>query len=157
MIFMINSSHLSRGVNHLYHYKVFQSVSLSIPIYLILLVLGWGIGGSPSFVFGQMQNYTFLMSLDPQNSDEDTSQEDNSIDTDPLPQPEGIDVDSDGNVLVNDIGYNQINLFDSTGKLTDMWGSSGDSPGQFNHPHGNENDDDKKRGNNTSNQQASFI
>jgi hypothetical protein len=27
-------------------------------------------------------------------------------------------------VLVNDIGYNQINLFDSTGKLIDMWGSS---------------------------------
>jgi sugar lactone lactonase YvrE len=154
---MINSIHLSRNINRLYHYKVFQSVSLSIPIYLILIVLEWGTGGSPNFVFGQTQNYTFLMALDPQNSGEDSNQGDNSINIDPLPQPEGIDVDSDGNVLVNDIGHNQINLFDNTGKLIDTWGSSTDSPGQFNHPHGNENDDDKIRGNNTSNQQASVY
>jgi hypothetical protein len=126
---MINSSHLSRSVNHLYHYKLFQSVSLSIPICLTLLILGWH--GSPNFAFGQMQNYTFLMSLDPQNSDEDSNQEDDdSTNTDPLPQPEGIDVDSEGNVLVNDVGHNQISLFDNTGKLIDTWGSSGDSPGQ---------------------------
>jgi hypothetical protein len=63
----------------------------------------------------------------------------------------GIDVDSKGNVLVNDIGHNQINLFDSTGKLISTLGSSGDSPGQFNHPHSNEIDDEKRRVNNTSN------
>jgi hypothetical protein len=134
---MMNSINLSRGVNHLCHYKVFQSLSLSIPIFLLLLLLGWDIRDSPNFVFGQTQNYTFLMSLDPQNSGEGSSQEDNFTNTDPLPQPEGIDVDSDGNVLVNDVGYNQINLFDSTGKLIDTWGSTGDSPGQLNHPHGN--------------------
>ena len=153
---MKNSSRLSRNVNHLYHHKVFQSVSLSIPMCLTLLVLGWG-GGSPSIAFGQMQNYTFLMPLDPQNSPEDSNQEDDSTNTDPLPQPEGIDVDAEGNVLVNDVGHNQINLFDNTGKLIDIWGSSGDSPGQFSHPHGNEIDDDKHRGNNTSNQQASIY
>ena len=116
---------------------------------LTLLVLGWG-GGSPNIAFGQMQNYTFLMSLDPQNS----NQEDDSTNTDPLPQPEGIDVDAVGNVLVNDVGHNRINLFDNTGKLIDTWGSSGDSPGQFSHPHGNENDDDKKKGNNNPNQEV---
>lgn len=110
-----------------------------------------GKGGSDTIAFGQVENYTFLMSLDSQNSDDGSNPEDDPNNTDPLPQPEGIDVDSKGNVLVNDIGHNQINLFDSTGKLISTWGSSGDSPGQFNHPHGNEIDDEKRRVNNTSN------
>lgn len=102
-------------------------------------------------VLGQMENYTFLMALDSQSSDDASSNNDDSNSNDLLPQPEGVDVDSQGNVLVNDVGHNRINLFDSTGKLISTWGSSGDNPGQFSHPHGNEIDDDTIRGNNTSN------
>lgn len=127
---------------------MFQLISVSISICLILL--GISCDGTSTIALGQVQNYTFLMSFDPQNSAENSDQEESSSNGDPLPQPEGIDVDSAGNVLVNDIGFNRMNLFDNTGKLISTWGSSGDSPGQFNHPHGNEIDDDKKRGNNTS-------
>jgi sugar lactone lactonase YvrE len=70
-------------------------------------------------VSGQTENYTFLMALDSPNFE---GEETNSGDL--LPQPEGIDVDKDGNVFVNEIGENRINIFDANGTLTSTWGSS---------------------------------
>ena len=90
-----------------------------------------------------IMNYTFLMALDsPISGDEET------VTDDLLAQPEGIDVDRDGNVFVNEIGENRINIFDLNGKLISTWGSPGSEPGQFSHPHGNEVEDDR---NNTGN------
>jgi DNA-binding beta-propeller fold protein YncE len=55
-------------------------------------------------------------------------------------EPEGIDVDSEGNVYVNDIGPNRIVKFSKNGTYVLSWGSTGSGDGQFNHPHGNEVD-----------------
>ena len=53
---------------------------------------------------GQLgKNYTFLMELD-ENSDI-------------ISQPEGIDIDAEGNIYVNDIGNNQIKKFNKEGVL----------------------------------------
>jgi hypothetical protein len=113
---MINTGfHLIRYSSNLYRHKVFLLVSVSTIICLMFSIPGKD--GSDTIAFGQVQNYTFLMSLDSQNSDDGSNPEDDPNNTDPLPQPEGIDVDSEGNVLVNDVGHNQINLFDNTGKL----------------------------------------
>lgn len=95
-------------------------------------------------VKGQTENYTFLMTLDSSNFE---NEESNSNDI--LPEPEGIDVDKDGNIFVNEIGENRINIFDSNGALILTWGSSGNDPGQFSHPHGNEVEDER---NNTENE-----
>jgi tripartite motif-containing protein 71 len=87
-----------------------------------------------------IMNYTFLMALDSPNSgDEETDT------ADLLPQPEGIDVDRDGNVFVNEIGENRINIFGANGTLISTWGSSGDDIGQFSHPHGNEVEDENNQ------------
>ncbi|HEX5975783.1 MAG TPA: hypothetical protein VFY68_00825, partial [Nitrososphaeraceae archaeon] len=53
-------------------------------------------------------------------------------------QPEGVEVDSEGNVYVNDIEPNSIIKFSKNGSYILSWGSSGSDDGQFNHPHGNE-------------------
>ena len=66
------------------------------------------------------KNYTFLMALDSPNFGDETNTEDL------LPQPEGIDVDRDGNVFVNEIGENRINIFDANSTLISSWGSSGE-------------------------------
>ena len=87
-----------------------------------------------------IENYTFLMALDSPNSGGEETDTD-----DLLPQPEGIDVDRDGNVFVNEIGENRINIFDPNGTLISTWGSSGDDIGQFSHPHGNEVEDENNR------------
>ncbi|HZA63171.1 MAG TPA: hypothetical protein VE573_09890, partial [Nitrososphaeraceae archaeon] len=55
-------------------------------------------------------------------------------------QPEGVEVDSVGNVYVNDIEPNNIIKFSKNGSYILSWGSSGSDDGQFNHPHGNEID-----------------
>ena len=55
-------------------------------------------------------------------------------------EPEGIDVDSEGNVYVNDIGPNRILKFSKNGTYVLSWGSTGSDNGKFNHPHGSEVD-----------------
>ena len=55
-------------------------------------------------------------------------------------EPEGIDVDSEGNIYVNDIGPNRILKFSKNGTYVLSWGSTGSGNGKFNHPHGNEVD-----------------
>jgi DNA-binding beta-propeller fold protein YncE len=55
-------------------------------------------------------------------------------------QPEGVDVDSEGNLYVNDIEPNSIIKFSKNGTYILSWGSTGSDDGQFNHPHGNEID-----------------
>src|ERR671918_558191 len=87
-----------------------------------------------------IKNYTFLMALDSPNSGGEETDTD-----DLLPQPEGIDVDRDGNVFVNEIGENRINIFDPNGTLISTSGSSGDDIGQFSHPHGNEVEDENNQ------------
>jgi DNA-binding beta-propeller fold protein YncE len=87
-----------------------------------------------------IKNYTFMMALDSPNSGGEETDTD-----DLLPQPEGIDVDRDGNVFVNEIGENRINIFDPNGTLISTWGSSGDNIGQFSHPHGNEVEDENNQ------------
>ena len=57
-------------------------------------------------------------------------------------QPEGIDIDSEGNIYVNDIEPNHIVKFSKNGTYILNWGSTGSDDGQFNHPHGNEVDQD---------------
>ena len=85
-------------------------------------------------------NYTFLRALDSPNlGDEETNT------GDILPQPEGVDVDRDGNVFVNEIGENRINIFNANGTLISTWGSSGEDLGQFSHPHGNEIEDENNQ------------
>jgi tripartite motif-containing protein 71 len=88
-------------------------------------------------------NYTFLMALDSPNlGDEETNA------GDLLPQPEGLDVDRNGNVFVNEIGENRINIFNADGTLVSTWGSSGEDLGQFSHPHGNEIEDENNQDSN---------
>jgi DNA-binding beta-propeller fold protein YncE len=87
-----------------------------------------------------VKNYTFLMALDsPSLGDEETNTDDLLL------QPEGIDVDRDGKIFVNEIGENRINIFDGNGTLISTWGSSGEDLGQFSHPHGNEIDDENNQ------------
>jgi DNA-binding beta-propeller fold protein YncE len=57
-------------------------------------------------------------------------------------QPEGIELDSQGNLYVNDIEPNSIKKFSKNGSYLLSWGSTGSGNGQFNHPHGNEIDID---------------
>ena len=57
-------------------------------------------------------------------------------------QPEGVDVDPEGNLYVNDIEPNRIIKFSNNGSYILSWGSTGSNDGQFNHPHGNEVDQD---------------
>ncbi len=107
---------------------------------LLLLSLIFGQVALPILdlsVSGQTENYTFLMALDSANFEDEGT---NSGDL--LLQPEGIDVDKDGNVFVNEIGENRINIFDANGTLITTWGSAGEDFGQFSHPHGNEVEDD---------------
>jgi hypothetical protein len=87
-----------------------------------------------------VNNYTFLMALDSPNLGDDET-----ITGDLLPQPEGVDVDRDGNVMVNEIGENRINIFNANGTLISTWGSSGEDLGQFSHPHGNEIEDENNQ------------
>jgi len=95
-----------------------------VTLVLILLLHISEYGGATERVLAQPgKNYSFLMELD-ENSDI-------------ISQPEGIDIDAEGNIYVNDIGDNQIKKFDKGGVLVSMWGSTGDEPGQFKHPHGN--------------------
>lgn len=55
---------------------------------------------------------------------------------------EGIEIDSNGNIYVNDIESNRIKKFSKEGTDILSWGSTGSGDGQFNHPHGNEIDRD---------------
>ena len=60
-----------------------------------------------------------------------------------LPQPEGIDVDSEGNVFVNEIGENRINIFKCPMARSNPLGARrARNLGQFSHPHGNEVEDE---------------
>ncbi len=51
-----------------------------------------------------------------------------------LDQPEGIAVDSFGNVYVADLGNHQVQKFTSDGVFIRKWGSFGDSHGEFRYP-----------------------
>lgn len=48
--------------------------------------------------------------------------------------PQGVAVDSTGNVYVADTGNNRIQKFDAQGTLLTQWGSLGNGPGQFTSP-----------------------
>ena len=50
--------------------------------------------------------------------------------------PEGISVDSSGNVYVADSFNHRIQKFDSNGKFIAKWGSKGTGDGEFNYPYG---------------------
>ena len=52
-----------------------------------------------------------------------------------LNEPEGLDVDAEGNVWVADTENNRIEEFDPTGELLLQFGSSGSGNGQFNKPY----------------------
>jgi tripartite motif-containing protein 71 len=109
-----------------YFYHLFSSTASSFCtlVILILLLHVSEYGGSTERALAQSgKNYSFLMELD-ENSDI-------------ISQPEGIDTDAEGNIYVNDIGDNQIKKFNKDGVLVSEWGSTGDEPGQFKHPHGN--------------------
>ncbi|MGH9975778.1 MAG: hypothetical protein ACRD8Z_08075, partial [Nitrososphaeraceae archaeon] len=129
-------NHTSQAINHINT----ASALFSIIIGILLISLYLGQTGSliPNVdASNSAKNYTFLIALDSPNfEDEETNTEDL------LPQPEGIDVDRDGNVFVNEIGENRINIFDANGTLKSTWGSSGEDLGQFSHPHGNEVEDE---------------
>ena len=51
-------------------------------------------------------------------------------------EPDGIAVDSDGNVYVVDTNNHRIQKFTRKGVFLDKWGSYGSGDGQFNHPTG---------------------
>lgn len=55
-------------------------------------------------------------------------------------EPEGVELDSERNLYVNDIQTNSIKKFTSDGNFILSWGSTGSDDGQFNHPHGNQVD-----------------
>ncbi|MGH9994363.1 MAG: hypothetical protein ACRD4J_03885, partial [Nitrososphaeraceae archaeon] len=97
------------------HYVNSASSLFSIIVGILLLSIYLGQPGSliPKVdASNSAKNYTFLMALDSPNfGDEETNTEDL------LPQPEGIDVDRDGNVFVNEIGENRINIFNANGTL----------------------------------------
>jgi DNA-binding beta-propeller fold protein YncE len=129
-------NHTSQAINYI------NSASSLFSIMIGILLLSLYLGQTGSLIptvdaSNSAKNYTFLMALDSPNfGDEETNIEDL------LPQPEGIDVDRDGNVFVNEIGENRINIFDANGTLKSTWGSSGEDLGQFSHPHGNEVEDE---------------
>jgi tetratricopeptide (TPR) repeat protein len=50
--------------------------------------------------------------------------------------PDGIAIDSKGNVYVADSNNNRIQVFDSNGKFITKWGTPGSSDGQFGRPYG---------------------
>jgi len=50
--------------------------------------------------------------------------------------PVGLALDQQDNLFVAVYGGNTIQKYSSTGKLLDIWGTSGSGPGQFNHPVG---------------------
>jgi DNA-binding beta-propeller fold protein YncE len=50
--------------------------------------------------------------------------------------PEGIDVDSSGNIFVADSGNSRVQKFDNNGKFILKWGSNGTANGQFKYPSG---------------------
>jgi DNA-binding beta-propeller fold protein YncE len=50
--------------------------------------------------------------------------------------PEGIDVDSSGNIFVADSGNSRVQKFDNSGKFILKWGSNGTADGQFKYPSG---------------------
>ncbi len=50
--------------------------------------------------------------------------------------PQFIDVDSDGNIYVTDLGNKRVQKFLSDGQFVAMWGTSGKADGQFYHPSG---------------------
>ena len=132
-------------MNHTSEVRIGPVSYLSVLICIIISVLSLYLffGQSDSLITkvdasNSAKNYTFLMALDSPNfGDEETNTQE-----DLLPQPEGIDVDSEGNVFVNEIGENRINIFDANGTLKSTWGSSGNNLGQFSHPHGNEVEDE---------------
>jgi tripartite motif-containing protein 71 len=136
--------YIMQGI-HSFHYVLTISCLVIVFTLFFTLFLSLIFGQFPSLVpdlsaSRQAENYTFLMTLDPSNlEDEEINGEDSD---DLLPQPDGIDVDKDGNVFVNEIGENRINIFDPNGTLISRWGSSGEDPGQFSHPHGNEVEDE---------------
>jgi tripartite motif-containing protein 71 len=68
------------------------------------------------------------------------SQEGNTSSDIQILQPEGVDVDSEGNFYINDIVPNRILKFSKNGTYIMSWGSTGSGDGHFNHPHGNEID-----------------
>jgi hypothetical protein len=53
-----------------------------------------------------------------------------------LNQPEGVCIDSQGNIYVVSKGSNQIKKFNSQHELVGEWGAPGDGPGEFNTPYG---------------------
>jgi uncharacterized protein YjiK len=109
---------------YLRYFSSTTSILCTLMILLLLLSIPGEYRGTTERVLGQSgKNYSFLMELD-ENSDI-------------ISQPEGIDIDAEGNIYVNDIGDNQIKKFNKEGVLISMWGSTGDEPGQFKHPHGN--------------------
>jgi len=50
--------------------------------------------------------------------------------------PNGVAVDSAGNVYVADSDYHRIQKFTSEGQFISQWGTPGSGDGQFNEPHG---------------------
>jgi uncharacterized protein YegP (UPF0339 family)/sugar lactone lactonase YvrE len=50
--------------------------------------------------------------------------------------PQGVAVDSSGNVYVADMGMDRIQKFDSEGTFSTKWGSAGDENGEFHEPQG---------------------
>ena len=51
-------------------------------------------------------------------------------------QPQGVAVDSSGNVYVADTGNDRIQKFSSDGNFINMWGTTGNGAGQFKYPQG---------------------
>src|ERR671910_1763564 len=50
--------------------------------------------------------------------------------------PQGVAVDSSGNVYVADMGMDRIQKFDSEGTFSTKWGSAGEENGEFHEPQG---------------------
>ena len=50
--------------------------------------------------------------------------------------PQFVDVDSDGNIYVTDLGNKRVQKFSSDGQFVTMWGKSGTLEGEFHHPSG---------------------
>jgi len=116
------------GYSYRQHHHYFSFIAPPFCTLLILILISLlhisEYGGTIETAFAQSEkNYTFLTELD----------ENSHL----ISQPEGIDIDAEGNIYVNDIGDNQIKKFNKGGVLISMWGSTGDEPGQFKHPHGN--------------------
>ena len=48
--------------------------------------------------------------------------------------PQGIALDSSGNIYVADLGNSRIKKYDANGNFLTMWGSFGSTDGKFNEP-----------------------